>query len=78
MPDGCPLCQQPHTDPLQDQLCQLRLEIINLRLELRDKLTEERMLTQCQITKNWRVPTKTDPVNPTETVASPTDSANGV
>ena len=67
----CPLCQQPHTHPLQDDLCRLRLEIINCRLELRELLAEERqleMLIQRQITKNWRPTTKTDPLNPTESV----------
>jgi len=78
----CPLCLEPHTSPLQDQLCELRLEIINLRLELRELLAEERKLTEMlihrQTAKNWRLATKTDPANSTETVRFVTDSANGV
>jgi len=60
MPD-CPLCLESHTLPLQDQLCRLRFEIINLRLELRELLAGERQLTemlkQRQSPKNWRLST---------------------
>ncbi len=40
----CPLCQQLHTTHLQDELCKLRLQIINLRLELRALMSKEREL----------------------------------
>jgi len=77
----CSLCQQAHTSRLQDKLCKLRLEIINLRLELRELLADEcklsEMLNQRKIAENWRLATKTDPLNPTESVELATDSANG-
>ncbi len=44
----CPLCQQVHLYPLQDRICKVRLQIINLRLEERDlikQLKENKMLS---------------------------------
>ena len=36
----CPLCQQVHLYPLQDKICKVRLQIINLRLEERDLIKQ--------------------------------------
>lgn len=36
----CPLCQQVHLYPLQDRICKIRLQIINLRLEERDLIKQ--------------------------------------
>lgn len=59
----CPLCQQVHLYPLQDKLCKIRLQIINLRLEERD-LT--RLLKQYQLAENSYLTTS----NSTESVGN--------
>lgn len=59
----CPLCQQVHLYPLQDKLCKVRLQIINLRLEERD-LT--RLLKQYQLAENSYLTTS----NSTESVGN--------
>lgn len=57
----CPLCQQVHLYPLQDKICKVRLQIINLRLEERDLM---RMLKQQQMLENSYLSTSNSTESP--------------
>lgn len=57
----CPLCQQVHLYPLQDRICKVRLQIINLRLEERDLM---RMLKQQQMLENSYLSTSNSTESP--------------
>ena len=65
----CPLCQQVHLYPLQDKLCKLRLQIINLRLEERElvrQLADIESVGYCEKLA----------LGSTKLASNPTDSAN--
>jgi hypothetical protein len=65
----CPLCQQVHLHPLQDKLCKVRLQIINLRLE------ERQLIRQLKNVESVSYCEKLALAN-IELTSNPTDSAN--
>ncbi len=66
----CPLCQQVHLYPLQDRICKVRLQIINLRLEERELIKQLKHIESVAYCEKLALDNKKLGLNPT-------DSANG-